>query len=180
MFLIFRFSLAHKLSCHRVPLDHRSPRSPSLHTRVRSLTLLHLSANLNMRWRFGGSPGKHGLAKLFTRVGYMIEECAWHCQRITPFSPPMEAISWFVYTLRCAPHRLVKFEHKFEHVDAQCLNRIFTEFLGKQCGWKWKVWQCLLEFDDENKHWQIILSADNHCPSFFVLPLNKSLFRQPL
>lgn len=98
MFLIFRFSPAHKPSCHRVPLAHRSPRSPSLHTRARSLTLLHLSANLNMRWRLGGSPGEHGPAKLFTRVGNMIEECARRCQRISPSSPPTEAISPFVYT----------------------------------------------------------------------------------
>lgn len=46
-----------------------------------------------------------------------------------PFSPPDGGRFLFVYTLRCAPHRLVKFEHKFEHW--QCRRAMFEQDLDK-------------------------------------------------
>lgn len=41
-----------------------------------------------------------------------------------PFSPPTEAVFRFVYTLRCAPRHLVKFEHKFEHLPAMLTHNV--------------------------------------------------------
>lgn len=41
-----------------------------------------------------------------------------------PFSPPDGGRFLFVYTLRGAPHRLVKFEHKFEHLPAMSTRNV--------------------------------------------------------
>lgn len=77
-------------------------------TRARSLTLLHLSAHLNMRWRLDGSQ-KISLWEstawqrcLHVREIWLrnMHACASGCD--APFSPQTEAVSWFC--LHVPPH----------------------------------------------------------------------------
>lgn len=142
------------------PPHHTTPPPPPPLPR---LTLLHLSAHLNMRWRLDG----------FHRIS-LWENTAWqNCLHVwefwlrnmhsspvpadvtTPLSPKSEVFSLVFSSLS---HHLVERGGFYKsiwifasNVDTHCLNRLFTKLPGKQGGWKWKARQCLLQFDDENK-----------------------------
>lgn len=88
-FSIFRFALAHKLSRHRVPLAHQSRRPPHHHhhhttpasssssSSDSSSPVSPFEYEVALGWLPQNKPlGEHGLAKLFTRVGILIEEYA--------------------------------------------------------------------------------------------------------
>lgn len=90
MLSIFRFSPAHKPGCHRVPSDHRSPRSPSLHApcalAYSSSPVSQFEYEAALRWLSRKSTTWQSC--LHVREN-MIEECARRCQRITSlFHPP--------------------------------------------------------------------------------------------
>lgn len=152
-----------------------------LHPHPSSLTLLHLSAHLNMRWRLNGSQ-KISLwdSAAWQRCLHVREiwlrnthGCASGCD--AHFSPQMEAISRIVYTVCSVARHLVKFESKFERVPVMLMHNVWTasfqiSLANKEVRNERFDNVCLLEFDDKNKHWQKISSADNHCPSFLVYP----------
>lgn len=78
VFSIFRFALAHKLRRHRAPLAHQSRH---LHPPAPSFDSFSPVSPFEYEVALGWLPenkllGEQGLAKLFTRVGILIEEYA--------------------------------------------------------------------------------------------------------
>lgn len=132
VFSIFRFALAHKPSCHHVPLDHQSWRPPSPPFLIDSSSPVSpFEYEVALEWLSENKPlGQRSLATLFTCAGNMIEEHAWLCQGCDAhFSPQMEAISRIVYTVCGSARHLVKFESKFERAPVMLMHNVWTSSL---------------------------------------------------
>lgn len=149
-------------ACHWTINQDTPPTPPHYHTYpppnkpAHPLTLLHLSAYLNMRWRLAGfhkislwENTRRGKAvytcRNFDRAKCTALLCQWTWQ---PLSPQSEVFSRFIYTLYWSPCGVGGFFSKISL--SACLScwrslfeQAFTKFLGKQGGREWKVWQCL-------------------------------------
>lgn len=153
-----------------------------LHPHPSSLTLLHLSAHLNMRWRLNGSQ-KISLwdSTAWQRCLHVREiwlrnthGCASGCD--AHFSPQMEAISRNVYTVCGAARHLVKFESNFATIFEQHLYKFpwqTRRLEMKGLTMFAPVWWDEQTLIENIKRWQSL-------PILLSLPFNNSLFRHPL
>lgn len=143
-FSIFRFALAHKLCRHLVPLPHQSRHlQPPLLSFDSSSPVSPFEFEVALGWLPQNKPlGEQGLAKLFTRVGILIEEYAeLSCAngRDNLSHPSQKSLSWCIYILYI--HYISSSSGKSQgiyksiwvfvsNVDTHCLNRLLQNSLA--------------------------------------------------
>lgn len=184
-FSIFRFALAHKLSRHAMPLAHQSrhlhPPHPLSFDSSSPVSLFEFVVALG--WLPQNKPvGEQGLAKLFTSVGILIEEYAQlSCAngRDNLFHSSQKSLSRFIYTLQGISHLLeAKVKAFINHCKFLSLMLTLIVWTGPyKIPWqtRWLEMKdltviALVWWWEQNKYWQKISLADNHCPSFLVSP----------
>lgn len=191
-FSIFRFALAHKLSRHRVPLAHQSRHlHPPSSSTDSSSPVSPFEYEVALGWLPQNKPlGEHGLAKLFTRVGILIEEyaqlscCQWMWQPLSPQSRGLSQI--YLHIIKYISSSCGGSQGFYKsiwifasNVDTHCLTGFYK--IPWQTRWlEMKgltmfalVWWWEQTLTENIKDWQSL-------PIFLSLPFNKSPFRYPL